>query len=118
MKKWFVFHVLLCIAGISQAMDKSNEQLLVELPRAQVLRKRLEGAGFDHFLEITKLDEELGSKRQTPDIVALNVERALCYYIKSFGVSEIQAGILESIMKGRKGKIIDLIFQKNRRVTL
>ncbi|TET06689.1 hypothetical protein E3J79_01135 [Candidatus Dependentiae bacterium] len=76
MRKWFVFHVLLCIAGISQAMDKSNKYL-IKLPSAQVLMQRLQKAGFSDFLEKTNKIEELGGQLKSPWRVFLTVEIAL-----------------------------------------
>ncbi|TET06688.1 hypothetical protein E3J79_01130 [Candidatus Dependentiae bacterium] len=109
MKKWFVFHVLLCIAGISQAMDKSNKYL-IKLPSAQVLMQRLQKDKFSNFLNVTELDQELGGKNITSLSVLLAVDLALDEYIKSLQLTT-RLSMLETVFQKFRWEIIELILR-------
>ena len=111
MKKVFVICVLLSLSCAVQAMKKldetsSSDKGLITLPKASVLKERLEKGGFQHFLEKTKIDEKLADKKLKPLGVLLAVELSLYDYVQ-----DLNNPMMSTMMQMRKPQLIEIILK-------
>ncbi|MEX0940302.1 MAG: hypothetical protein WDZ41_03005 [Candidatus Babeliales bacterium] len=78
----------------------------VKLPSAEILTKRFEGKGFDHFIEKTNIVEELADKTFESVGVALKIELALHDYNEN-----LQQPMMSIMMQMRKPEIFEIVLK-------
>ncbi len=92
--------LLLNIGGLLHAMET------IQLPSAETLNKYLCEDGFDHFVEKTKIDKDLGNKKLYPLGVAVLVETHLYDYAEY-----LKNPMMTAMMQMRKQQLIECILQ-------
>ena len=109
-KELVLAFALLNLISISHAMQPaaSSQQAksVITLPSAQVLSQRLRQIGLDHYLEKSRIDQQLGGQKKYPMGVALAVELSLHDYVKGTPMP-----MLSTMMQMRKPEIIETILQ-------
>ncbi|HSC25377.1 MAG TPA: hypothetical protein VLB80_04160 [Candidatus Babeliales bacterium] len=81
---------------------------LIRLASQQELRNRLNNTGFDHFVEKTSIDQELGGREQHPLEVINAVNSALYDYSQI-----IKNPVLNMLMREGKPRLIKIILQEH-----
>lgn len=105
-KSFLSMLLLLNIGGLLRAMET------IKLPSAEKLNKYLCKNGFNHFVEKTNIDKDLGEKELYPLGVAVAVETHLYDYAEY-----VKNPMTSVMMQMRKQQLIECILQDSPKGT-
>lgn len=83
----------------------SSYAVLVTMPDAKILQERLSAHGFDHFMEKTRIVQQLAGQQKEALGVAMAVELALYDYCQSL------PPMMQSLMTMRKPQLIEALLE-------
>jgi len=84
---------------------RASEQKTIKMPNKAILEERLSKAGFDHFLEKTKI-KELAGRDLYPLGVAIAVETALYDYNEN-----LKQPMMARMMQLRKPQLLEVLLE-------